>query len=332
MLNCLNCGNIKYFLLATDKYREMNKGMPMKSTITILMFALFTLVGCPGPGVKKSSTPAPGVNPVVSPAYCTSNPNAYGCPAYCTQNPTVCSSSGTTTGTSTGGANPGPSYETIGPPSDNNWTAMYPNGVPTPSVPCPTPSGEGYDLRRGTITIAGGTQYSPANAWSSVGEAEYSGSSYTHNNSSFLVSTAKAKSFYDSDGKLKVRMKVRPQPKPPVGKSWCFNRVTGQSSNPYGYGKLSFTVSLRGVNQDGSLKPELEGNKYVSAQVGGCTATMDFSGDNQRHPYGVVLVVRDVQSDQGCWYSGGCTSDTTVKSGACWSMDVEAAVDGTKDI
>lgn len=288
------------------------------------MLILLGLTGCTKTSTSSNSnTSASPVTPPVTPnpvttEFCTQSPTAYGCPGY---NPG-------TTGTTTS-----PEYPSaIIPPTDNNWTAMYPNGVPAPSTACPTPTGTGYDLRKGTITIAGGTMYKPDHPWTSVSGSEYSPLSYTHNISSFLVDPLKVRQFLDTDAKLRVRFKVRPQPKPPVGKDWCFNRVTGQSSNPYGYRTLEFKVGIRGLNADGSLKPTLESIKSATAQVGGCSSVLDFSGDNQRHPHGVAVVVYDVYSDQGCWYTNNCTSMSSVKTGSCWSMDIEASVDGTQDI
>jgi hypothetical protein len=308
----------------------------MRSPINLFMLlALLAMAGCLKPSTTTKTTNSNNNNTVTS-DYCVQNPMGYGCPQFCQQNPTVCSegvTGGTTTGTNGGGGttSSGHSYDIV-PPSDNNWTAMYRDGVPQPDVPCPTPTGTGLGLRKGTVTLSGGHMYKPDHPWSSVGDSEYRSIHYGHNNSSFLVDTAQAKQFIESDGKLRVRLKVRPQPKPPKGKNWCFNRLTGQSADPYGYRTLNFGVSIRGVNENGTLKPALESTKYVSAQVNGCSPVLDFSGDNQRHPHGIVLIIHSVQSDQGCWYSGGCTSMTAVRAGSCWSMDIEASVDGTQDI
>lgn len=300
----------------------------------LFILILMGLAGCTKTSTSSNSSsstpPAPATPNPVTTDFCTQNTMAFGCPGYCQANPTQCGTSGTTNPT-----NPSDPYKIV-PPSDNNWTAMYPGGVPAPSTVCPEPSGSGYDLRKGTITIAGGTMYVPNQPWTtpngSGNDTDDTSVSYTHNISSFLVDPLKVREFLDTDSKLRVRFKVRPQPKPPVGKTWCFNRTTGQSSNPYGYKTLEFKVGIRGLNQDGTLKPTLESIKSVTAQVGGCTQVLDFSGDNQRHPYGVAVVVYDVYSDQGCWYTNSCTSMSSVKTSSCWSMDIEASVDGTKDI
>jgi hypothetical protein len=311
----------------------------MKMILFILV--LGALVGCQKATKSITTTTTnPSTNP--TPNYCTSNPMGHGCPQYCAANPNVCTAdSGTTNGSTTSGSIiGGNSQYRIIPPSDNNWTELYPSGVPTEN--CPAPTGTGFDLRRGTVTLAGHQGYSPDIAWSSMGNSQYTTTKYTHNNSSFLVNVPEAKAFLDTDSKLKIRIKARPQPKPPrvttasngtrTYYTWCFGRQTGLSADTFGYGTLSFSVSLRGVNADGSLMPGLIATRYVSAHVNGCSPTMDFSGVNQSYPHGLVIVINDVSSNQGCWYQSGCTSMTTVAAKSCWSMDIEVAVDGTKDI
>ncbi len=92
----------------------------------------------------------------------------------CYQNPSACSSTGNTTGSTTGSSTGATTGSTNGstntnPPSDayapidNNWTSLYLYTEGTQkSFSCSVPTGDGYDLRRGTITIAGrGTIYIP---------------------------------------------------------------------------------------------------------------------------------------------------------------------------
>lgn len=288
----------------------------MKHTPLIMALLSLLVAGCSDPKKKSSSTPS----------HCQQYPWAQGC---MTSNPYNPYMPGTTTGTTTGGTTGGHNYTTI--PSDNNWQSLYPDGVPQGT--CSSASGTGYDLRKGTITLAGGMMYSPLNPWGTLGDSQYTSIFHTHNNSHFLVSADEAKQFFASDAKLKVRFKIRPQPA--VSKSqgtWCLGRQTGMASDPYGYKSLKFNVALRGLNEDGTLKPYFEGTKQVSAGVNSCTPAVDFSGLAQNHPHGVVVVVSDVQSDQSCWYGSDCTAFGQVRTASCWQMDVEVSVDGTKDI
>jgi hypothetical protein len=187
-----------------------------------------------------------------------------------------------------------------------------------------SPTGSGYPLRKGTITVAGGQMYSPANPWSSLGD-------FSNNTSYFLMDVNSAKQFTDTDAVLKVRVKPRPEPKAPAGQMWCFGRVTGQAADSYGYMKLKYSVSVRAVNTDGSLGPFM-GTTSQTTGVNSCSSAIDFSGYTQSAPNGLVVVVHDVQSDQGCTFQQGCTTFKAVRAASCWQMDIEVAVDGTQSI
>ena len=285
----------------------------MKHTTFIIILSSFVIWGC-----SESTSTSKKDNDNQTNPYCAYNPLLCG-------GTTGGTTSGTTTGTTSGGSTGGGSYTTI--PSDNNWQSLYPTGEPTGS--CSSPTGSGYPLRKGTVTVAGGQMYSPANPWYSMGD-EYSAYGYSHNTSYFLSTIDTAKGFLDTDAVLKIRVKPRPQPKAPVGKTWCFGRVTGQSADTYGYTSLKYSISVRSVNQNGSLGPFLRTYSQTTS-VNNCSPAMDFSGDAQSSQYGIVVVVHDVQA-QNCWYSQGCTSYQTVRAASCWQMDIEAAVDGTQSI
>lgn len=292
------------------------KGMPMKqTTITILLTAL-AIVGCS----ESSSTKSSNSSSNNQAAACTfdyyTNP---ACPGYGQ------TTGGTTSGT-TGGTTGGGNYTTI--PSDNNWQALYPSGEPTGT--CSSPTGSGFPPRRGTVTVAGGQMYSPANPWFTMGD-EYSGSGYSHNVSYFLNNVNDAKGFVDTDLGLRVRVKPRPQPRAPTGKTWCFGRVTGQASDTWGYTVLRYSVSVRPVNADGSLGPFM-GTTSQTTSVNSCSTPIDFSGFSQSASAvnGLVVVIHDIQSNQGCTYQQGCTAFRAVRAASCVQMDIEASVDGTQ--
>jgi hypothetical protein len=171
--------------------------------------------------------------------------------------------------------------------------------------------------------MSGGVYYAPDLSWTGVGESEYTSIRYSHNVSDFLTSPTDAVAFLETDSILRVRFKPRPEPKAPIGKSWCFGRATGQSADSWGYTKLRFTVAIKGT--DGILR----GTTSVTADVNSCTQAVDFS--NYITSKG-TLVIRDVYSNQGCTYQQGCNAWTKVRDAACWQMDVEVQVDGTKSI
>jgi hypothetical protein len=291
------------------------------NALTIVLFSLVLWACSESTSTsKKDGSSQDQFNTCQGNAYWTTQ----GCPGYCQYNATAPGCSGTTSGTTTSGSTTGGgSYNRI--PSDNNWAALYPTGEPTGT--CSAPTGSGFEPRVGTVTVAGGQMYSPANPYYSTGD-EYSGAGYSHNTSYFFTTVADAKGFVDTDALLKIRVKPRPQPKAPVGKTWCFGRVTGQSSDTYGYTSLKYSVSVRAVNANGSLGAFLRTYTQTTS-VNSCSPAMDFSGYLQSNVNGIVVVVHDVQS-LNCWYGSGCTTYASVRAASCWQMDIEAAVDGTK--
>ena len=201
------------------------------------------------------------------------------------------STTGSSTGETTGGVPEEPVYVNPYPalPSDNSWISLYSQGLPAEN--CSTPTGTGYDVRMGTITASGGTMYAPNNPWSSLGDSEYTSISYSHNTSTHLTSVMAAKDFFQTDAVLKIRFKVRPQPKAPNGKTWCLGRVTGQSTDPWGYNNLKYAVSLRPLNADGTVGGSFIGTRYFTTKVNSCSVAADFSGYIQNAPYGVVVFI-----------------------------------------
>jgi len=323
--------------------------MKIKKLLWLLLSSTL-LSGCLDTKTTKTSstttnnTTIPGYDPCYqNPSACDYNGTTTGTTNGNTTGETTGNTNGTTAGSTDGSTNtnsPAESYTAI----DNNWTALY--GSTISDFNCSTPYGSGFDLRKGTITISGGnTWYVPGgdfNYTKRTGKAFYGDvalTSFNHNISHFLTTVEDAKLFYQTDSKLKVRFKIREQPLPSSGQVWCNNRQTGLSRDPYGYTILKFNVSVVGLNQDGSLKKysdgtlKLESTKLIqSAPIRTCSPTIDFSNIVNNHPYGLVLVIHDVNSNQGCWSPEGCTSYKTLSRGSCWQMDIEASVDGTKDI
>lgn len=287
--------------------------MPMKHTTFILLLSAIVIGGC-----SKSTSTSKKDNDSYTNPYCAINP------LLCNGGTTTGTTTGGTTSGTTGGTSGGGNYTTI--PSDNNWQSFYPTGEPTGS--CSSPTGSGYPLRKGTVTVAGGQMYSPGNPWYSMGD-EYSAYGYSHNTSYFLTTVNEAKAFLDADSVLKVRVKPRPQPKPPTNKTWCFGR-TFASPDTYGYTSLKYNVSVRPVNADGSLGAFM-GTASRTTSVNSCSTPIDFSSYISSAPNGLVVVIHDVQSLH-CWYSQGCTYYEQERSKHCWQMDIEVAVDGTQSI
>jgi hypothetical protein len=242
---------------------------------------------------------------------CLTTPYSYQC--YCQTYPLA-------TGCPTGGTSLYP-----------NWGVMYPPSGSAPdnsSSSCTSynPSGvtQAYEVRKATLTVAGGKWYNPG----VVPSSEY------FNTSSSLKSVNSALAFFQTDSMLKVRFKVKPQPHSANTVDTCYGRTTNQSYIA-GYYKLKFNVKLIGRRADNTIGEEFLGT--IQGNVNTCTSGIDLSNYSGMYPNGVYLVISDVQSNQGTWpdnYStyGFRDGNTwkTVRTSDCWTMDIEVAADGTK--
>jgi hypothetical protein len=299
--------------------------MPMKQTSSLFIL-LFALAGCIDTSTKKSTS---NTN---NSAYCAQYPYAQGCLGtttgttgggsnYCTTNPTAWGCPGY----QSPGENPYTQVPSV--PVNPNWNVHYPGGVPQGSCTAAAdPMGfpNAYDTRKGTITLAGGYWYNPSSA-----EAP----NYM-NTSSLLKSVPGAKMFFMTDSMVKVRFKVHPQPDSANSTSVCYGRVTGQSTIA-GYTKLKFNVQVVGVRADNTTVTEPLG--YYTVGVNSCSPGIDLSSFKSMYPNGIYVIISDVRANQGQYpadYStkGWTNSDSysLVRSGDCWSMDLEVAADGTK--
>lgn len=292
----------------------------------------YTVPGCPGytgggtgsstGGTTGGTTGASSCvqNPFSYACYCQTVPFAYGCSQYYTQG-----------------------YVS------KNWGVKYPMAV-TPSRACsPTKNPTGvtgtlYETRKGTITIAGWCNPSTQGAATCAANNAATDGTYNPassfangylNTASVLKSEAGAKSFLLTDSALKIRFKANPEPDAANSSTWCAGRRTGTSMLP-GAAKYTFNVTLVGI---------LNGNKVheplgsFDMDVNGCSVSKDLSGYAGMYPEGMYLVITDVKSNKGGWptqqqldtqgFIGWNTFDK-VRSGECWSFDLEVAADGTK--
>ena len=309
----------------------------MKHVALIFTLSLLSIIltGC-SQSSSTSKKDSSNSNPVSNQCAGIANYQMAGCPGYCQMNPTHISCTSTTGGSTSGstsgsttGSTTGATYNGTTSNSSLNWGARY-DAVGKPSSTggsCSAPTGSGYDLRKGTVTMALGQMYAPNLPFTSDDSMV---------TSSFFINPNEAKGFFDSDSILRVRFKPRPQPQPRTNETHCFGRTTG-SAVGYGYTKLSFSVALKGVNADGTLDPVFRDTKGFVAGINSCTTAADWSlsGARDMFPNGVVVVVYNVQSNQGCseYLQGGQPCAVwAASSKLCWAMDIEAQVDGTKAI
>ncbi len=315
---------------------------------TLLIFSLLLLgvlsTGCDSTSSKKSS--GSSTSTVVS-----CNPPLYGqtqCSNYCSIfNCNGSTTSGTTSG-STGSTTGGTALNCYVPPGwpipagcpgaaapiNPNWGVQYPpDGVP-PTGTCSSSylldeDVPAYDTRKATMTIAGLGSLSAA-LYPKNGKYDPSLPGFK-NTTSILTSVETAKTFFMTDSVLKVRFKVLPQPD--ATSDACYDQVQGKSTIP-GYTKLTFTVSLKGVNADNTLMAATEYLGPQTATVNSCTSALDLSYFKAKYPNGVVLLIDQVMANQNCWYGANgfesCNAMKLVRSSDCWALDVEVAADGTK--
>lgn len=284
-----------------------------------------SLPGCSGTtGGVLNCTPAQ-YGSIGSQCFCSVN-----------QSHSSCTNTGTSTGTSSGGSTTGGSYGTI---TDDNWRALYDdptnmydrqsNGVLKPSVPpisnCPTPSGSGYETRKGTITMA--FQKDPVGQTPRDDYSPLLPLSGFSNISPFFKNVSQSAGFLDSDGRLRIRVMPRPQPQATAGTSSCYGRTT-VANREYGYTKLSYTLSIKPVLANGTLGDAID-SRIMTTDINTCSPVFDFTGINQSSQNGVVLVLENVTANSGC-FNAPCSTWDQVTS-MCWQMDVEVATEATKN-
>jgi hypothetical protein len=286
----------------------------MKQTTFTILLAALVVAGCSKSSTTKSNSSSSNNSATACLYDYYTNPQ---CPGYAST--TGGTTSGATTG-STGGGN----YTGM-PDSNNNWASRYnTTGKPTASstINCSAavnqPNGLNYAPRKGTVHMAFRSHYRPDLAGFP---------SYANSTSYFLTSVNTARDFLDSDAHLKVRFMPRPQRVPSAGDPWCYGRkLNSGSGTAYGYTELTYTVGVYGI-QNGTLVGPVK-TDYLTTAIQTCSPAIDYSGQAQQFPEGIVLTIFDVYSNQGCGsYPCSALSQTST---TCWGMDVEVATDATK--
>lgn len=151
--------------------------------------------------------------------------------------------------------------------------------------------------------------------------------------------------FFSSDSRLRVRFKVMPQPSPPVGEKYCYNRETGKASDPFDYTKLKFTLYLRDIlcdsvdpNDSSKCNQFSLGNRYRARTVGpinvdSCSPIIDIGNLRNSTQWGTVVEVAYVNADSACQAgeAGACPAEKAVRPASCWNMTMQVVTDYTQD-
>lgn len=257
-------------------------------------------------------------------------------------------SNGTTTGTVNGGITAGGTTGTNNGGTQTGGTGYWPwtytpETKPIPSIVCSNLSTTGetcsdFDTVYSTIPtypiiIAGGQTWGPGlNPSGNVSVGVFP----TVNEMVAVTQT---------DTKLRVRFRMLAQPKPTVGKEYCYGRATGQNADYCPYSKLKLQVGAvpKAVWQD-----HLNGN---NPYLGNYMRTITHDGSNGissgrcsvwydlPHTPGAdyVIVVKEISSDNECRYQTGlgntshvsCPNNTVVRAASCTSFEMQIQTDYT---
>lgn len=199
-------------------------------------------------------------------------------------------------------------------------------------------TGPGSNLWQYDILMAGHQKFYPSNHYGS----EWG-----------LMNLNEGKIAFQSDYRLKVRLRIRPQPVAPPGQEYCYGRQIGQVTDAVRYNKVKFTVYLRDVLEHNTTKALVLGSRYQRRDidpvtVDGCSPVIDYSNNrntSSSNPnYTVVshvIEIDDVRSDSNCEAcktkttcapeSYYCPVESIVRAASCWRMTLQISTDYTQD-
>lgn len=198
-------------------------------------------------------------------------------------------------------------------------------------------TGDGNVLLQFNLLASGGKNWLPGNY-----PTGFSGSDAMAQET--MITIEEGHYFFATDSRLKVRFKVMPQPSPPAGEKYCYDRATGQAADVYTYTKLKFTLYLRDVicNQYSNSDPSKcvsysLGNRYATQTVGPvnvneCSQIIDLGSIRSQSSLATVVEVAYVNSDSYCQSNGQfCPAEKKVRDASCWSIKMQVATDSTQN-
>ena len=162
-----------------------------------------------------------------------------------------------------------------------------------------------------------------------------------------MPSIHNASLLFKSDSRLKVRFKVNSQPLPPQGsfQEYCYGRTSGVL-DMHVYTKVKFRMTLRDVkcnNPDPSNSNNCLSSFYLGSpyqvqisqpiDVGSCSQIFDIGNLRNQTPFGSVVEISDVRSDNTCQFNDTfCPSEQAVRPQSCWHMTMQISTDYTQDL
>lgn len=150
---------------------------------------------------------------------------------------------------------------------------------------------------------------------------------------------------FNSDAKLRVRVKIKSQPYPTTGEEYCYGRETGRAADQFVYSKLRFRLHLRDIlcdtvdpNDSSScqsgfyLGPRYQSRFIDPVEVSRCSGVIDLGHLRNQTQFGTTVEIEDVKADSTCQSNGTyCPAEKVVRTASCWNMTLQVVTDYTQD-
>lgn len=173
---------------------------------------------------------------------------------------------------------------------------------------------------------------------------------YPQNNSEPLADTfitpQEAGIAFQTDGLLRVRLKVKSQQIAPSGQTYCYGRNTGSGFTPY-YQSLKFDLHLRDVicpngGTSCSSSEYILGDRYRGqygvgpVAVDSYSSIIDVGSVANQGVIATTVEISNVRSDQYCQHYGDsetyCPAERNVRTQDCWNMELEVQTSYTQSL
>ena len=185
----------------------------------------------------------------------------------------------------------------------------------------------GFPVHSFNIFLAGGQSWFPQSNTAPLADT--------------FINLQEAAIAFQTDGLLRVRLKIKPQEIPPTNQTHCFGRTTGAGFAPY-YSKLKFDLSLRDITCSGggttcSASDYILGAPYRRSLGLGPIDTNSFSevidiGANANlNVVATAVEISNVRSDQFCAANGSfCPAEKSIRTKDCFSMELQVQTSFTQ--
>lgn len=193
-------------------------------------------------------------------------------------------------------------------------------------------TGSGYPIHHFDMLVAGHQSWVPGDYADPLAQQT-------------MPTLQEASIIFNSDSKLRVRVKVKSQPHPTTSEEYCYGRETGRAFDQYVYTKLRFRLHLRDIKCD-TVDPNDSskcqsgfylGPRYRSTfidpiDVNQCSNIIDLGHMRNQSQFGTTIEIEDVKADSTCQANGTyCPAEKIVRTASCWNMTLQVVTDYTQD-